>query len=508
MRSKKTLINIISSLILQILTIMCGFIIPKLIISNYGSSINGLVASITHFLSFIVLLDAGFGPVIKSIIYKPIADKDKLTIAKILKASEKIFRIISLIFIVYIVVLCIILPMLLTNEFDKFFTMSLIVIIAVSIFAEYYFGMTYKLYLQAEQKKYIVAIIQISILILNTAFTILLIYFGVNIRIVKLVSTFILLLRPILQNIYVKKKYNIDLKNIDNDYKIKQKWDGFAQHIAFVVHTNTDIAILTVCMNVREVSVYSVYIMIVNSIKNIVQSLAGGIDSAFGDMIAKEENKNLNKNFKIYEGYYFTTATIIFASTMFLIVPFVTIYTKNINDANYIRPIFAYLIVIAEYIFIIRQPYNDLIKAAGHFKETRIGAWVEAIANIVVSIIFVWNFGLVGVAVGTLFAMVIRTIEFMYHTSKYILNRSIWYTFKRLIVITIEIVIIAIIVNIIPFAEVTGYFEWTIQALIVFSISSIVVIAINLIIYRDNVNNIIEKIKKLKNKNTKKSKEE
>ena len=46
-----------------------------------------------------------------------------------------------------------------------------------------------------------------------------------------------------MQNIYVKKKYNIKLNEIDEEYKIKQKWDGLAQHIAYVVHENSDVAI-------------------------------------------------------------------------------------------------------------------------------------------------------------------------------------------------------------------------------------------------------------------------
>lgn len=151
MRSKKALINIISSIILQIVIIVSGFIIPKLIITVYGSNINGLITSITQFLSFIVLLEAGFGPVIKSILFKPIADKDKSTIEKILKSSEKIFRIIALIFIAYIILLCIILPRVFEKDFDSLLTISLIVIISISTFSEYFFGMTYSLYLQAEQ---------------------------------------------------------------------------------------------------------------------------------------------------------------------------------------------------------------------------------------------------------------------------------------------------------------------------------------------------------------------
>ena len=62
--------------------------------------------------------------------------------------------------------------------------------------------------------------------------------------------------------------------------------------------------------------------------------------------------------------------------------------------------------------------------AAGHFKETRKGAWLEAFINLTLSIILVFKFGIVGVAIGTLVAMIIRTAEFMYHTSKYILKRS------------------------------------------------------------------------------------
>lgn len=77
MRSKKAIKNIIFSLTLQIITIICGFIVPKLIISSYGSDVNGLITSISQFLAYITLLEAGFGPVIRSTLYKPIANNNK-----------------------------------------------------------------------------------------------------------------------------------------------------------------------------------------------------------------------------------------------------------------------------------------------------------------------------------------------------------------------------------------------------------------------------------------------
>ena len=75
--------------------------------------------------------------------------------------------------------------MIVSNEFDSIFTISLVIIIAVSTFVEYFLGMTYKLYLQAEQKTYVISIIQLGTLILNTILTIILIYSGMSIQIVN-----------------------------------------------------------------------------------------------------------------------------------------------------------------------------------------------------------------------------------------------------------------------------------------------------------------------------------
>ena len=496
MRSKKAIINIISSLVLQLVTVICGFIVPRLIIKSFGSNVNGLVTSITQFLAYITLLESGFGPVVKSILYKPIANKDKNEIERILKASEKFFRTISYIFIAYIIILCFVLPTIVSSEFNKLFTLSLVVIISISTFAEYYFGMTYKLYLQAEQKTYVTSIIQVGTTILNTIMIVILIYFGANIQTVKLFSAIIFVFRPILQNLYVKKKYNINLKNVEADYKIKQKWDGLAQHIAYVVHSNTDVVVLTIFSNTAEVSVYSIYLLVVNGVKNLVQAFTGGVDASFGDMIAKGEKETLNNSFKIYELFYITISTIVFAAILLMILPFVSVYTRGITDANYYRPIFAYLIVLAEFIWAIRQPYNDLTKTAGHFKETMKGAWIESGLNIILSVILVFKFGIVGVAIGTLVAMFVRTIEFMYHTSKYILDRSILYTFKRLLIIAIEIILVVTISNLIPSITVTNYITWAIQAVIVVIIASIVVITINCLLYKEDLKNLISIFKR------------
>ena len=105
MKNKKTIWNIISALTMQVVIFVTSFIVKKIIIKEYGSNLNGLISSITQFLSYIALLESGVGPVIKASLYKPISKHDVKEINNILYASEKFFRKIAIIFLIYIIIL-------------------------------------------------------------------------------------------------------------------------------------------------------------------------------------------------------------------------------------------------------------------------------------------------------------------------------------------------------------------------------------------------------------------
>ena len=498
MRSKLAFKNIFSTLILQIIILVYGFVVPKLIIKSFGSDVNGLLSSISQFLSYITLLEAGLCPVVRSALYKPISKKDNKQIINILKAAEKFFRLISLIFIIYLIGLSLIYPLIIQSEFSYLYTFSLIVIIAISTFFEYYFGITYSLYLYAEQKKYIISYIQIVTYILNIIAVFALIKMYANIQIIKLISGILFVMRPIILNIYVKRKFNINLKQADKNYKLEKRWDGLSQHIAAIIHDSTDVAILTIFTKLSEISVYSVYAMVTRGINSIVLSLTGGIDASFGDMIAKDEKEALNKNFNLYEFGYLTIITIIYLCTLILIVPFVEVYTLGITDANYIRYLFGTLLVISWFVHAIRAPYNMIVLAAGHFKETKKGAWLEAITNVLLSVILVSKFGIIGVAIGTLVATSIRTIEYIYHTNKYILDRNVIVSVKKIFIIVIELFLVIIIFKFIPFLLVNNsYLNWLINAVFVFLITSLIVLSFNCVIYRKEFKEILKILKKI-----------
>lgn len=477
MRSKKALMNTATSLLLQFVSVVCGFIVPRIIIGTYGSEINGLTASITQFLGYITLFESGVGGVVRAALYKPLADNDIPKLSGIVKATESFFRKIAFIFVGYMIILACIYPMLVNKSFDWLFTASLIVVIGISTFAQYYFGMTYTVLIHADQKRYIASGLQIFSIILNAILVVIFASLGASIHWLKLGTAAVYVLRPILLNIYVKKKYTIR-KDVQPDTDaIKQRWDGLGHHLAYFVNLNADVVILTLvskissAFSIAEVSVYTVYHAVVYGIVNITSSFSAGMEAGFGNMIAKGEKENLNKKFGLYEFMYYTVVSVMFTCAGILIIPFIKVYTSGISDVNYIRPAFAYIIVLAYAVYAIRSPYNTLTLAAGHYKQTRNGAFLEAAINVVVSAICVFIWGIVGVAIGTLAAMAFRTVQYAWYLSKNILERKFSVFIKRVALSAAISVSSFTIMFFLPAFEVNTYLKWIVLAIIAFVVT-------------------------------------
>ena len=70
-----------------------------------------------------------------------------------------------------------------------------------------YFGIIDSLLLKSDQKGYIVSIIDAVTLIMNTLLCYCLVYSGFSIQTVKLTTSGLFLLRPVLMRIYIQRNY-------------------------------------------------------------------------------------------------------------------------------------------------------------------------------------------------------------------------------------------------------------------------------------------------------------
>lgn len=493
-RRKLLALNTSSSLIFQLTTIICGFIVPRLILQTYGSEVNGLVNSITQFLAIIAFLELGVGAVIQSSLYKPLAEKDDEEISRIVVSGQKFFSRLATILLIYVLILMVIYPLLAKSDFGFLYTATMILVISISSFAQYYFGIVNSLLITANQRGYFSYNIQTIILILNTIACFVLIKLGASIHIVKLTTSLIYLFRPILLSLYVKKNYNIDWKINYSGEPIKQKWNGIAQHVASVILDGTDNIVLTIFMGLEAVSIYSVYNLVVSGVKRLLLSMTNGIQSLMGEMLAKGELDKLRRFFGWVEWSIHTGTIFIFGVTSVLIVPFVEVYTSGINDANYIQPVFASLIVAANAGHCLRLPYNLLILAGGHYKQTQNNYIVASILNIVLSILLVNTFGLIGVAIGTLVAMLYQTIWMAIYDSNNLINWPIKNFIKQFLIDILTVLIIILLGKMFSLNDVT-WIAWIVYAIKVSLLAIVFIFLINYIFYKSYIIKMFEKFK-------------
>lgn len=476
--------NTLMSIVFEVLTIICGFILPRYILLYFGSDTNGLVSSITQFLGFISLCELGMGAVVPASLYKPLAENNQNKISSIVVSAQKFYRFIGVLMLIYIAALIVFYPNLVRDSFNFTFTASLIGIVSISIFAQYFFGITYSLLLKADQKQYISFIVNSVTLVLNTLISVALIKWGYSIHTVKLVSAIIFVARPFCLTIYVKKHYALNLEIKYTSEPIKQKWNGIAQHLASTVQEKTDTIILTLFSTLLNVSVYGVYFMVINGMRGLVYSLTAGMSALIGNMLARNEKKELVAVFEKFEWVMHTLTTLIFTITGLLVVPFVQVYTNGISDANdYIVPGFALIMSVAIAARCIQMPYNVVVQAAGHFKETQASAIIEPVVNILISVIMVFKFGLVGVAIGTLVSMIYRVLYLAFYLMKNIIYIKAGSFFKQLLADSMSAFIMVFSVSFMDI-NVDSYVKWICVAIVITFICGIECIGINIIFYK------------------------
>ncbi len=424
-RGQKALINTAVLGIYQAVYFVCGLILPRYLLLHFGSDYNGVVSSVNQFLSFITILQVGIAGSTRFALYKVLADDDIKGVSGIIRATEKYMRKVGLVLLAYIGVLSFIYPYISSTSIPAFEAGLLVVIVGASSFSQYFFGITYQILLTADQRQYVYHIIATVATVLNTVIAVILMKNGQNIFIVKLGSAVIYVLVPIVLSLYVRRKYKIDRSVPVDKTGLKGRWDVMWHSVANIVHNNTDLVVLTVLTDIKMVSVYTVYHLVINGLYKILSIFTSSLEAAFGNMFAKKETKTAYRNLEMYEFFMCCFVSVVFSVSLVLIVPFVKLYTSNVTDVNYIEPVFAVVAVIAQMVMCIRQPYLTVVQASGHYKQTKNGALAEAGVNIVLSVILTWRIGLVGVAVGTLVANLFRTVQYAVYLSKNVVNRPL-----------------------------------------------------------------------------------
>ena len=430
-RSGAAKLNVISGLINEVVIIVFGLVVPRVILTYFGSTYNGLLNSVVQFMSFSVVLRSGLGVVTTAALYKPLAQGDEKMISSIMVATDKFMQKIGWLLAGIIVVFSLLYPLLVLDEFDYLFSASLILIIGAASWVENMFSVKYKVLLQADQKTYIQTLVTMIAYVLSNVFAIVLMVSGCNIHIVRTGMLLGLMTTPFMLKLYVDRNYTIDWKQPANDMAIKSRWDAFAQQIATIANNNMPTVLMTFLFPLKEISVYTVYHMVVKNINQLISNSVIGFRATFGNMYARGEYDHLKKRFKDVEWLVFAVNAILYSVTAIMLTPFVMLYTDGVTDANYNRFGFGLLMTVSCCVYTTRLPYQIIAEAVGRFRETRLSAILEVVVNVVVSLVCAPFMGLNAMVVGSLAGGLVRVGNLIWVCNRGVLKIPMWETVKN-----------------------------------------------------------------------------
>lgn len=422
-RKKRTNINIVSAVLYQLVAALIGLVLPRFVLESYGSAANGLMQSVGQILNYTTLLEFGVGGVVLASLYRPLAQKDTTEVSRIFCRVRAYFRRICYVFIGFSLVFSLLAGFVIASEFEFSYVAWMVLIMGLGTFMSYYYALPHYMLLRADQKLFIIQLAQTAAAVVNLGVCLAAMRLGLSVHMMKLLSVLATMITPVVLRMYVKGKYRLEQVEGAEKEEIPAKRDGMIHYFAYFIHRNTDIAILSVVHGVTLVSVYSIYNAVLLMLENLLLSISNGFSGVVGNMLANREEAALHRCFKRHE-YLNTTLTMGFCTVCaVLILPFVSIYTGGIEDVEYIQPLFACVLLCTGMVYCLRLPYENVIAAAGHYQQTKVGALIEVALNLGVSALLVKPLGLVGVALGTLCAMTYRTVYMVWYLSRHILHR-------------------------------------------------------------------------------------
>lgn len=359
-RINQTKLNIATSVLLQVVSGVCGLILPRFVLQNFGSEANGLISSVMQLLSYTVLLEGGIGGVMKAALYKPLANEDDAGVSDIFYQISWTFRKIAVVFIGFAVLLSICMKSFVDTQYSWLYVFTMVLILSTNTLCGYYISMPHRILMTADQKQYVIQFAQIITTVLNLLLCLLVMHLGGSIHLVKLTSVGVFLLNPLVQRLYVRRHYKISRSVAAGNVQHIQKRDGAIHHLSYFVHRNTDVVILSLLGSLHMVSVYTVYNTVINVLEQLLVSVSSGLSGLVGRLIARNETAELNRIVDRYEACNNVLATGVATVCAILILPFVSIYTGGVTDAQYYQPVFAMLMIAGSYAYSIRHPFVSL----------------------------------------------------------------------------------------------------------------------------------------------------
>ena len=498
MRTKKVIRNTVFVIIEYIIVFVIGLFLPRLYIKTYGDDINGVIGSISSYLSYFALIEAGIGGGIVYALFKPLNEKNAEKINVIMATANKKYFIMGLIFSTLVLIFASVFPFIIGAKELYLSIFSLVIVLSLPTIFDFFIFYKYSNFLRATENLHILSISKIIEKVLSLPALLILINYKVDIIIVKLVLATISFFRAFLVAFFTHRKYkSLKFKNVKADnHTIKNPMDTFFSTMVPKLITTTPVLIATLLIRfnstitLSDISVLTVYNIIVVGIASVLSVFSSPLTPAIGRLIAGEDRNLVKKVFDEYQFFYYLITTIAFICTIILLPSFIKIYTSGITDVNYNRPLLGILLSFAFLLDTMRTPLDTLVHSSGLYRETRQTNIIQAIIIGITSTILGIFFGVEGVIAGVIIAALYRLIKLNALVPPLVFKENNSNLTLKLIISSILMVLIIGLPTYALKISINSILQWVLFALVIGICSLIIVVFAFFLIDKNTFKNV------------------
>ncbi len=409
--SQKAVKNLIISFGTQIILLILKFVVQTLFIMKLGQLYLGTNSLLTNVFTVFSFAELGLGTAIAFNLYRPIADEDHAKISAYMRFYKHAYQIIGIVVAISGIAFFPFIHTLIKGKVVEGLPIIYLLFL-LNIVSSYFF--TYKrTLLTAYQEEYknqlnifwftvMQMILQSVVLIIFKDFIFYLIIqvvctFLSNFMISRVVDQEHSYLKDYADERITKEEFGIIKRNV---------LELLGSKVGGVVLNSTDNIIISKFIGLAAVGQYANYLLITASITFVTNKTISSVIASIGNMSIKNSKDDNIKTF--YQAYFlnYLAAIVISSCLLTLMTPFIRAWAGE----SYVMGFWVLLFTVINYLIgQMRQTINAFMFAYGALQFQGVKSVVEALTNLILSVILVTqtDLGVAGVLLGTLITNVI-----------------------------------------------------------------------------------------------------
>lgn len=478
-RFENSIQNSIFGVATQISHVLLSFLVRTFFIAKLGVAYLGVNGLYTNILTMLSIAELGVGSTIVYNMYKPIADNDEIQIAKLMNLYKKAYSIIGIIVALLGVCLIPFMDFIITDKPNvSNLTVIYLLFLSNTVFS-YFFAYKRSIF-NADQRERIIKAFNLGTTIIRSVLQIASLVVLNNYIVYLVIQIVCTCVENVCISMYADKSYPLLKRYRNEQLSNEQKkpiFDNikatFIYKIGSAALNGTDNIIISAVNGVISVGLLSNYTLITSSVEKFLSIITSSMTGSIGNYIAKEKEEKheglLNKltfvNFVMYG--------LLFVGSIAVINPFISMW---IGDDYLLSFSIVFVHCLNIYIY-------GMVCSVWTFRATMglfvYGKWrplVSAIINIIVSIWWGKEFGLIGVLLGTTFTRVATNVWFdPLIVYKHGIHKTPYKYYVRwciyLLIVLADIGIIRLLQTTVPLVGMLAVLIYGFAAVIVFLIS-------------------------------------